>query len=517
MTDNQSPIANLQSAIPIIALAGMAILLFATRWGIGISPDSVAYIGAARNVAAGNGFTAYDAVTPLTQFPPLYSLGLVLFGLGANPIAGARWLNIVLFGANIILAGVSVSLFAPRLRHTAAVTAILVAVAVPFVSIHLMAWTEPLFLFFAFSGLILLALYLDSPKTKLAAGAAVFIGLGFLTRYAGAALILTGAAVLLFSARPLRRKIVDLAVFSAVSVSPMLLWMVRNRLVAGTATNRAIAFHPVSTGHLWQLFYTVSGWLAIPATAPNAVRFGVWVAIAGAVGAAFFLARRKTAPARRNFGGVPPIITVLVLFGVIYLAFLAVSISFLDANTPLDDRILSPAFVTGAVVAAYAVDRLLSALKNGAAFSVAMLAVAAILVGSLFGSGKLLLESYRGGLGFANLSWRQSALWAEIEQFPAAAPIYSNIPEAVYLYTGRAAFHLPKAELKTQNARNENYRAEMVQMQEKLAAERGLLVYFNRLSGRTINQSEIETLPLSVVFRAPDGVVYVMDGVQGSK
>ncbi len=498
----------LSPTVIIVAVAGMAGIFFATRWGIGISPDSVAYIGAARNVAAGNGFTAYDAITPLTQFPPLYSLVLVLFGFGADPVTGARRLNAILFGANIILTGGMVSLFAPRLRYTTIVTVVLTAVAVPFVTIHLMAWTEPLFLFFAFSSLILLARYLDSPKTSLAVATAIFVALGLLTRYAGAALVLTGVAALFFAARSVRRKIGDIAVFFVVSVSPMLLWMVRNRLAAGTATNRAVAFHPVNIGHLWQLFYTVSGWLSIPSTAPNAVRFGVWFVIIVAVAAMLFQAvRQKSAAVWR----VPSIIKMLFLFGIIYPVFLAASISFLDANTPLDDRILSPMLIVGIVLAAYAVDRGLSTLNSAAATTAVALAVTAVAFGAAFNSGKLLSESYRGGLGFSNITWRQSALWAEIEQFPASAPIYSNIPEAVYIYTGRAALHLPKTELKTQKTRNKNYRAEMRQMQETLAAEHGLLVYFNRLSGRTANQADINTLPLTEVFRANDGVIYAAD------
>ena len=49
---------------------------------------------------------------------------------------------------------------------------------------------------------------------------------------------------------------------------------------------------------------------------------------------------------------------VLLIFAVVYALFLAVSISLVDANTPLDDRILSPLYIIAFVMGDVAVDHL---------------------------------------------------------------------------------------------------------------------------------------------------------------
>jgi len=78
----------------ILSVVGGASVLTATRWGIGASPDSVVYVGVARNLLEGRGLTvpfggAGEAL--LTQFPPLYPATLAGLGLlGVDPLVAAR-------------------------------------------------------------------------------------------------------------------------------------------------------------------------------------------------------------------------------------------------------------------------------------------------------------------------------------------------------------------------------------------------------------------------------------------
>ncbi|HXF77113.1 MAG TPA: hypothetical protein VNN13_13520 [Methylomirabilota bacterium] len=79
----------------MIGLGGAAAVIAATPWGIGLSPDSAAYIGGARSLIEGMGFslpTDSGTFAPIIHFPPLYSLLLGAAAIaGADPLSAARW------------------------------------------------------------------------------------------------------------------------------------------------------------------------------------------------------------------------------------------------------------------------------------------------------------------------------------------------------------------------------------------------------------------------------------------
>lgn len=505
---------NLYALIVAIAISvgGMMALFFATPWGIGISPDSVAYIAAARNLLLSNGFTATDGVTPLTHFPPFYSWTLALFGFWGDVLSGARWLHAILFGINSLLMAWSVRRFKPRLALSIPLASLLTIVSVPMMTIHLMAWTESLFLTLALTGFLALARYLQTYKRRWLIGAALFIGFGLLTRYAGMALVLTAMATIILFAKPLTRKITDFLVFSVISLFPMLLWLIRNSLVAGTATSRSIAFHPIGKSHLWQAFYTLSNWIGIPDNASNILRMGAWAVIIAVFGYVFW-AVNHTIRIPKNISDfverTPPIIRIMLTFLVIYAVFLVISISFLDANTPLDNRILSPAYAAGLIVLLYVIDRSIDVLQwsVGTAMIVAMIVL--LMITSTLKSSQILSESYRVGMGFSNQRWQQSSLWSEIRTFSSNTIIYSNVPEVVYIYTDRPTLHIPKEFLKTQGIANPNYALELAQMNDELTTGGGILVYFDQLSGRTSTKEDIQSLTLKAVFEDAEGSILV--------
>ena len=95
--------------IAILALLGVLILSFITRWGAGVSNDSVVYIRAARFLAEGFGFSTISdsgRIIPLTHFPPLFPALLSTGGFfNIDPLVGAKFLNHFLFFASVLLVG----------------------------------------------------------------------------------------------------------------------------------------------------------------------------------------------------------------------------------------------------------------------------------------------------------------------------------------------------------------------------------------------------------------------------
>src|SRR5262249_33450490 len=154
----------------------------------GLSPDSVKYIGAARNLADGRGYTFCGQ--PLTQFPPLYPALVALpslFGLDAWP--AARWLSAVFFAGQLLIAGWAIHRYTDRAIIWPLLLSALTLLSMPLIYIHSYAWSEPPFNLLALGMLILLSIYLDNPRRIWLVLAALAAALAFLTRYVGPALI----------------------------------------------------------------------------------------------------------------------------------------------------------------------------------------------------------------------------------------------------------------------------------------------------------------------------------------
>src|SRR5690606_33974681 len=226
------------------------------------------------------------------------------------------------------------------------------------------------------AGFWLLSRYLDRPAPWRLAGAAAVMALVLLARYAGAAVVLTGIiGILVMAPRPWRHRVWATVAFTAVAVLPMAAWMVRNMMVANTVTGRELFFHPVGRSHVWQALYTVSGWLLIPPSASNGLRLAVWLGLAAL--AAVLIARvvRAARP-------IPSLVRLLALFIVTYAAFLAMSLSFLDANSQLDDRLLSPVLAAMLILGAYALDNVWPPLSRRPALAGAVMTVILLLAGA---------------------------------------------------------------------------------------------------------------------------------------
>src|SRR5262245_59310903 len=210
----------------LAALGGILALAYATRHGVGITPDSVVYLEAARNLAAGRGLVSSDEgveLRPLTRFPPAYPVAIALLSaLGPDSLDAARWLALALLGANVGLVGLLVARSAPGARWLPAVGAGLIACSPEIAMLHGAALSEPLFLLLGFSGLLLLARHLEQPGDAALLAAALSIGLATLTRYVGLALVVTGLlAILLASNLPGRRRARSAALFAAASLLPI--------------------------------------------------------------------------------------------------------------------------------------------------------------------------------------------------------------------------------------------------------------------------------------------------------
>lgn len=505
----------------VLALCGIVGLLLATRWDIGVSPDSAIYLGAANNLLAGRGLSVPfgDSVdSPLTHYPPFYPVLLAVLGwFGLEPMDGARGLNALLFGGNSLLVALALYQARPRSARLPVIGAGLLLISPSMFSLHAMAWTEALFIFLSLAGLLTLARYLETAEWKYGVASSLLMACALLTRYAGVALLTASVVgLVLFATGTIRRRLGLGLTFGLVGFAPTLVWAIRNWLVADTIANRSFAFHPITTSHLWQALGTASAWLLIPAQASTLIKLGGMLIVLGGLAVVVYprlTESASTLPA--SWTGLmkrtPIMIKLLLLFIGVYALFLAGSISFLDANTPLDERILSPIYVSVLIIG---VSGLGWVLERPARPMRLVLAMVGLMFGllSIYRLSGMAADAYANGLGFNHRLWRESETLAQVEALPPGTLIYSNAPEAVYLHTGRSALRLPRLTRLMEQQVNSSYPAELAEMQRRLAAEAGVVVYFDAVRGQSLPTVEAlrESLALALVYDAPDGDLYTL-------
>lgn len=491
-------------AVAVIALGAAAAVLLMTRHAMGLSNDSALYLGSADNLLHGHGLKMpYGRGGPraLTHFPPLYPLALAALGAaGLSLVQAARWLGAVLYAANVALAAAAVRRAHPRARAAPVLAALLTAVAGDLLFVHAMAWSEPLYLALTTAAFILVAGHLraDDGRTARAAAAGALLGLAWLTRYVGAAPIAAAVlALLLGGARG--RRVRDAAVAAAFACAPMAAWMARNRLVGGAATNRELAWHPPTLATL-KVGWAMGAWWLLPT-----IPYRNWIFLAVAVIAAAVLALRA-GPVRAGLAAwvAEPLARVLVLHIAFYAALLAVSISLFDATTPLDLRILSPVLVSGVVLLGCAVARreTRGRLAGGwtvlAAYLVVMWGVRTAVFARRWGAESLY---------YASREWRASPLLARLRALPPGTPIYTNLPEAVYLLAGRESNVVPMRYSHLSRRANPRYRMDVAAL---AARGTGYVAIFSGIDRPYLAPEAelVRSMPLELVARERDGRLY---------
>lgn len=498
MTFSRSTLASFLT-LGLLAVIGTFLTLTATPEGLGLSDDSIAYIAGARSLLAGDGYRAawLESNRPVTHFPPAFSGTLALLGLtGLDPINGARLVNALLFGVNAALLGL---LGWPRSVTKSSVAGIVAAalfiVNDSLLRVHAVAMSEPLFLFFSLLAFICFNNYFGvqelapvnltasrrTPYWLVAAG--VLTSLAYLTRYSGLALVATFVVTLVLLNDTWKKRIISTVIY-LVSFMPLVLaWSIRNRIVAGNATNRTTIWHPVTGETLEQGLRTFSEFL-VPVEEWRSAWFKtpeIFVAVIVILSLAI-LSWIMVNGLRRFFKPSTPMPEVigftngLYIFG--YLASTLFSISLFDASTPLKVRILAPVYLPLLLLLVNAGTWVWNRRQRVGRVIVVGLATLIFSV-SIVGQARTVAELSGGGTGYASFKWYDSKVMDYLQNLPEDFAIYTNEPGAVYLYTGRGCRVLPARVDPVTGIVWDNFEAGVAEIQQDVLAGRAVLVLFN--------------------------------------
>lgn len=494
----------------LIALLGTWSVLLATSRGAGISPDSTVYIGMARHWLNRVGFTFVEGAPG--DVPPLYPLTLASTGIiTGDPATAAPWLNASLFGANLLLVGRVLRQLLGAESWLSLVGAGLMLATVDMLTIHAMAWSEPIFLFFGLSGLVLTATYLRMPRRWTLVLAALAIGASALARYVGLAFVLTGVMAIVFvDPRPRYRKLAALAFFAALATGPLAVWM----LYRPTASK--LVFHPPSAEYWRSGLETVSAWLIpnelpIPGPARGIV---VLLALSGIL-ALMLIAWRNRAPLplrARNNPGDSKLAILLALFVPGYLTTMLVAKFLFRGDIPLDLRLLAPLFVPALALTLVAFHRALTRARERSAFGIALVVIVCVwvLIRS-YAAVAWVMGAQTEGLGYSSWTWQQSEILSEVRGLPEGTKIYSNGSDAIYYIAAKPASRLPDKFDGMNLIVNDDYAAAISRVRTRLAQGNAVIVYLNNFPERWFQPSEADLkrdLPLRLVVTRQDGAIY---------
>ncbi len=481
----------------LLGLAGIGLLAYVTPYGVGVYVDTLYYATSAKNLLNGIGMgrlTGNGFYKPMTHYPPLYALVLAFTQvLGLDMLAGARWVSMLAFGLVILLAGWIIWQRTGSAFFSLATAGLVLGSGV---LLRTFSWamSEPLYIVLELSGFLLLAVYFKASRRGWLVAASLAIGFALLTRYVGFSLVAAFTLALLAN-RSLKgsRRWMDAGLFLTLSLLPSAIWFIRNRLITGTLANRMITWHPVTEEKFASLVKAVLSWGLLPQRLAIGRETLAFLLIAAALMIASLVWLFRIWPKK---GAAPAQELTLLLCCWAYGGLLAVSLNWIDATTPLDNRILMPLYLNILLLLGIG----MALLWQRPGLLPRLIAAGMLLWFSYFTLTRLdgaVLDLTRDGQDYASLKWKSSPTIQFVrEQDPPL--VYTNDVTAIYFLAGKDSVGIPNFK---------SNEAEFQGMREDLRSTGGFLVLFGTLTGEFASQDEI-TQGMTLIGQFEDGAVY---------
>jgi len=148
--------------------------------------------------------------------------------------------------------------------------------------------------------------------------------------------------------RKIGLRIRDTVLWLIFACAPLGIFLIRNMILLGSATDRVFKIHPMPVSKLLtSIFNTTVGYIA-PLAYPRMVATVIYgiIAVLFLFLLIIFIRKYRKRLIDIEWRSLDILIPVsCVLFSASYILFLYISISFMDASTPVDARLLSPILV----------------------------------------------------------------------------------------------------------------------------------------------------------------------------
>ncbi|MGE0511683.1 MAG: hypothetical protein AB7Q42_22425, partial [Acidimicrobiia bacterium] len=403
-------------AAVVASVACGLLVLFATRRAPQLSPDSMTYLSAAEHLRSGAGLNDFTG-EPLTVFPPLYPLVLAV---GGTSLVWVRIVGALAVAAATLLMSVALR---ERVRPVAALAgACAFGASQGLVRVASAAWSEAPYAAVSLGMIVLLGTVRMTPRRAALGG--LVAGLGFLTRYGGAGLVLTGLTMVVVGSGRVdaRRAIRSASAYCAVAGVIAGGWVVRNLVRTGEALG------PRFEGGAGEDLATLVG-LPLRAVGELVVGERPSDTIARIVGVVAIVALGAAAVVSLRRRPVHPLDAGMVVFAVTSL-FIPVVARALTAND-IEYRVMSPMLISLVYAGTIVVDRAWH--RNTIAIAGASLAS----ISALHGAVIAVQFPDQAHLSTGNRALFAPALFDAVDELPADVTVLTNYPQGLWWQTRR--------------------------------------------------------------------------------
>jgi len=499
-----------------VALLCIIVVVASTPFGLGVSPDSVMYLSAARSLNSGNGLQALQwtgVFSFMGHFPPILSLLLSI-------VPELIQKNAVVMQVGLLIASSYLVLLITRKitkdELCSRITQVVTVLSYPVLYVHSQVWSEPLMMLSILAIVLLLMHYNENRKHQFLVSIVVITMFLPLIRYATLYMIplVWGYIILIENGWTLTnlwllfKKKEWVALLQAkgkylllllLLLAPYVLW--QKYVGLHQAIVRPLSWHPITIGTALQGVNTLVGWF-IPIYLGKIITY-----LAAAVLFLLLLFGIFRVISTKLFTTqAVEDRSILLIAGpvLIYVLFLIVSISLFDAATPLDNRIIAPVFplIVIVILSLWGTKSNKKVIDMGLKALVLLFVVTTLAKGGLF-----IVKSNKNGQEYADTQWQFSQTIQAVKELDSTVFIVSNSREGIYSMTGRSAATLPKI-VDTQGKRSQSFPVIM----QSYMKPNTCIVYFKRIfwnSSKLPIENDIRSFgPYSSIKQYKDGTIY---------
>lgn len=434
--------AMLASAVGCIWIA-----FYTSKGGIGISPDSVAYLSTANHFAGSFRFSDYNNL-PLVNFPLGYPflLGAIKMVSGANllilaPCLNAFLLASALYAVSFLLTECGIQSGGFRLLI------LLFILSNPGVlEVYSMLWSETVFLVLGLFFVIAFMHYLKTNSLSWLLWAALIVSFTGMVRYVGVTWIITGGILILFNARFNWQLKLKHALFFGITGSSLpLLNTLRNYWVTDTIAGVRQSSLKSFTSNLEDFLNVLGYWFPL-GNAENQsllIIFGTLLLLLIIVLLGFRFIQQQ-------FYNSP--VTIISLFTLVYGGFMLFIASVSRFET-LSSRLLIPLYIPILILIACFFYKRITQNRQYKKWLVVALFLSGYSAGAHYHYQTHAFNwegiGYAGIPGYTDMHWKSSPLlkFMKSHHQQYQAPIYSNANDAVFFLADMKANPLPHKDI----------------------------------------------------------------------